>query len=274
MEFKMEFKNHATLMKGETWSLEYWQLSCADSLFSESKSLPLSDHPCIESTKSRAKRSVGVFSDVGPGYFISKQSNFFLRALPLTDMLRALLAGVNTLYGSDNNTILVNKYSDGNDFIGPHCDEASFNGLHGVLTISLGATRTYRLTSRESAGDIKDIRVQHGDVLLMKDDLQWFWTHEVPKDPECKDMRISLTFRRVLPDVAHQVMPKSLLVEKRLKKRCLQCERLTTEKHSVCPECFEKKSYKCPTCQAPVGAPWQCIQCFLAEKHKAQLPVV
>lgn len=256
------YTSYREILQGPGWGLDYWRLEEANALLKQARDLPLLDHPLIEGTTARTQRNVGVFSDDAPGYYLSKQSNFFVRSQPFATWMRALLAATNHLCEDEYNMILVNLYVDGNDSIGPHFDEPTADGIHGVLTISLGATRTYRLRSRDGDDRCHDVRVHHGDVLRMREKFQLVWTHEVPKEPECKETRISLTFRRVLPE-----LPRRPREPREMQPRaCQVCQKPTPFSSGVCKPCFAQKLFTCPQCQTPTGAPWLCITCFLSTK--------
>ena len=60
--------------------------------------------------------------------------------------LRLLLATVNDLFNARYNGILVNYYTNGEDYISDHRDdELGLDPSVGVLTISYGAERTFRV---------------------------------------------------------------------------------------------------------------------------------
>jgi len=65
-------------------------------------------------------RNVGFFSDESIGYKYSKK---LMASKPLSPLLTGLLASINKMLGTQFNGILVNKYLDGNDYIGAHSDD-------------------------------------------------------------------------------------------------------------------------------------------------------
>lgn len=96
------------------------------------------------------------------------------------------------------NGCLVNWYADGNHYIGPHSD--SERGIYSnspILTLSLGATRTFKLIPKEfiSTQYRKDLKVNNGDLLIMGGTTQSTHKHTIPKTKKCKDRRISITMR-------------------------------------------------------------------------------
>lgn len=102
------------------------------------------------------------------------------------------------------NQILVNWYENGNDYIGAHSDDEKqlIQGSE-VVTISLGATRTFRIRPKHR-GIVewlkKDFEVKSGDVLIMGGSIQSQFTHEIVKINGEKGRnvgrRISVTLRK------------------------------------------------------------------------------
>ncbi len=97
------------------------------------------------------------------------------------------------------NNCLVNWYQDGEQYIGPHSDnEKELYTLSPVISLSLGATRKFRLTPKPSykadASSV-DINVSDGDLLIMGGATQFTHYHSVPKSKTCKERRISITMR-------------------------------------------------------------------------------
>ena len=66
-----------------------------------------------------------------------------------------------------------------------------------VASISLGATRRFRLREREGRGSC-GIDLEHGSLLVMSGATQRNWLHAVPPTARTVGPRINLTFRRVL----------------------------------------------------------------------------
>jgi len=97
------------------------------------------------------------------------------------------------------NSMLANLYRDGNDRLGFHRDSEPELGPEPLIaSISLGATRRFRLREREGRGSY-GIDLQHGSLLVMAGATQRHWLHAVPQTARVVGPRINLTFRRVLP---------------------------------------------------------------------------
>jgi len=140
-------------------------------------------------------RSIGFFSDVSIGYHYSNQ---LMPSQKLTPQLTQLLKSVNLLLDADFNGILVNKYANGKDFIGQHCDDEKDLASIGVVTISYGAERIFRITSKLTGKLVKDINIKHGTIYHMSGDFQKEFKHGIPKQSKITQERISFTFRKHL----------------------------------------------------------------------------
>jgi alkylated DNA repair dioxygenase AlkB len=262
------FENEKRLMDGKKWFLDYCKVKNPDQLFEACKKLDFLNHPKIEGTVSRCKRNIGVYSNTAKGYHLSKQSNYILPSKPLPDFLSDLLQEINEYFQEDFNLLLINEYQNHKDSIGPHYDDPYGNGYHGIVTISLGATRTYRLTSRENSADTIDYKMEHGDVLIMSNIFQDLYEHSIPEEKEPCGLRISITTRRILNDKPFKHVNKvAYTYTPRKSKNCVRCGNLTREKCGVCNTCYILKSFSCPKCQQPTGAPWLCNVCYIEKKH-------
>lgn len=147
-------------------------------------------------------RDVGFFSDVSRGYFYSSQ---VMEANKLTPALKDVLNMLNHTFKSDFNGLLVNRYRDGKDTVGAHSDsEAALDPESGVVAISWGATRKFRIRRKMSgkAGTIEyDAVARHGYAIQMWGErFQNDFTHEIVAEAGVHDERISITARRHMPD--------------------------------------------------------------------------
>jgi alkylated DNA repair dioxygenase AlkB len=112
------------------------------------------------------------------------------------------------------NSVLINKYRDGKDFIKQHKDdEKIFNENPTIVSISFGASRDFvfkrilydvnnvksgRLNRKEQQMN-KTIKLEHGTVLIMAGSSQKYYSHGVPIDLECTRARYNMTFRYYNP---------------------------------------------------------------------------
>ena len=138
-------------------------------------------------------RNIGFFSDTSKGYWYSGQ---LAASQPLSASLMKLLHIVNELYGTDCNGILVNQYMNGSDYISAHSDNEAHLDPVGVIAVSYGATRTFRIRSKSSKEIVQDIKMLSGQLLHMGGDFQKEFTHEIPVEKSVKEVRYSFTFRK------------------------------------------------------------------------------
>ena len=155
----------------------------------------LEDYPpiVIYGRACRQRRSIGFFSDTSAGYSYSNQ---VAASQPLSDNLRLLLQLVNELYGASFNGVLVNRYNGGADSIGKHSDdEAGLDPEVGVVSLSYGAARKFRVRDKKGAV-VADVLTRPGLLVHMGGDFQKEFTHEVPAEKASAGVRVSFTFRR------------------------------------------------------------------------------
>lgn len=139
------------------------------------------------------QRSVAFFSDESIGYRYSGQ---IARAQPLTSELSALLSYVNERFQATYNGILVNKYANGEEYISKHSDdEHALDPRNGVMAISVGAVRKFRVRSKETGAIVVDVPTEPATILNMCGDFQKEFTHEIPVEKRVDGVRYSFTFR-------------------------------------------------------------------------------
>jgi alkylated DNA repair dioxygenase AlkB len=144
--------------------------------------------------KCKQHRNVGFFSSESIGY---NYSNKMMYSKPLTKSMSELLLIINMAIGAEFNGILVNKYIDGNDYIGAHSDEESgLDTVVGVISISYGSERKFRIRNKETKKIMCDESTTHCSILHMGGDFQKLYTHEIPIQKKIKEPRISFTFRK------------------------------------------------------------------------------
>ena len=107
-----------------------------------------------------------------------------------------LLLVINMVIGAEFNGILVNKYIDGNDYISAHSDDETGLDSVGVISISYGSERKFRIRNKETKEIMCDESTTHCSILHMGGDFQKLYTHEIPIQKKIKEPRISFTFRK------------------------------------------------------------------------------
>ncbi|KAH0480883.1 MAG: uncharacterized protein KVP18_000094 [Porospora cf. gigantea A] len=177
-----------------------------------------------------AQKSIKLFGrDVleprATAYFSSLPYQYSRRLLPpcpIPDKLQALSEQLGSLLSVAFNSVLVNHYRSGEEYIGWHADDEKEMGPsvndRVIATVSLGATRRFLLRPKKGvSSDLRsrqlkvvitapvEIALHHGDLLVMRGATQTNWKHSVPKNSRKKALkdgfqdRISLTYRVCLP---------------------------------------------------------------------------
>ncbi len=140
------------------------------------------------------QRDVGFFSDLVEQYRYSKET---FPAKPLSAKMGFIMQEVNKACQSKFNGILVNLYNNGEKCISAHSDdEKELDPQAGVVTISIGAVRKFRLRDKQSKKIIYETDLINGSCLQMLGACQKELTHEIPKEKGVISWRLSLTFRQ------------------------------------------------------------------------------
>jgi alkylated DNA repair dioxygenase AlkB len=127
-------------------------------------------------------------------------ANNLLPRQNFTPVLRVLKRRIEARCGRTFNSLLATLYRDGNDHVGYHADDDEELGPQPLIaSLSLGGTRRFWLRPKlpTPAQSAHPIALMGGDLLLMLPGLQREWEHAVLVEPECREPRINLTFRRV-----------------------------------------------------------------------------
>jgi len=142
------------------------------------------------------QRSVGFFSDISRGYNYSTSST---PANKMKPCLLELLAYINHKFNASFNGILVNKYEHGGEYIGKHSDdERTIEPDCGVIAVSFGATRKFRIRDKATGKIVLDLPMEPNKIIQMAGDFQREFTHEIPVEKRVREPRFSFTFRRHL----------------------------------------------------------------------------
>ncbi len=140
-------------------------------------------------------RLVAWYGDETAVYTYSGRVNI---PLPWHPELKTLANDVEALCSSPFNAVLANLYRDGNDSMGWHADDEPELGENPIVaSISLGASRDFRMRLRAATDITHSLQLTSGSLLIMKAGMQATWQHCVPKRKRCEQARINLTFRFV-----------------------------------------------------------------------------
>lgn len=135
----------------------------------------------------------------GDSEFAYTYSGTTKTALPWNDELRRLKETVERACGAGFNSCLLNLYHHGGEGMAWHSDDEKSLGRNTTIaSVSLGAERKFSFRHKHDHRETISIRLEHGSLLVMKDETQTHWQHTVPKSAVVKEPRINLTFRTIV----------------------------------------------------------------------------
>lgn len=141
------------------------------------------------------KRKVAWYGDQSFSY---TYSNTTKHALPWTKELAELKKLAETLTGETYNSSLLNLYHDGDEGMAWHSDaEKDLKKNGAIASMSFGAERKFMFKHKETK-DTVALLLEHGSLLVMKDNTQSNWLHRLPPSKLINTPRINLTFRSMV----------------------------------------------------------------------------
>ena len=141
------------------------------------------------------KRKMAWYGDKAFEY---KYSNISRTALVWTEELLALKGIVERISNENYNSCLLNLYHDGNEGMGWHSDDEKDLKKDGAIaSLSLGADRKFGFKHKQDKQSLY-LTLEHGSLLLMKEQVQSHWLHSLPKTSKVLKPRINLTFRTIV----------------------------------------------------------------------------
>ncbi|MDP2504197.1 alpha-ketoglutarate-dependent dioxygenase AlkB [Oceanobacter sp. 3_MG-2023] len=140
------------------------------------------------------------FADEGICY---RYSDNLLPTQPWPEPLQHLRQQVETQTRQRFNSVLATLYRSGSDSVGWHADDEPELGPAPVIaSLSVGATRIFRLRPKVAPEQQRAVPMHSGDLWLMQPQCQQHWEHAVIAEPGVQQPRINLTFRWVTPPSA------------------------------------------------------------------------
>lgn len=95
------------------------------------------------------------------------------------------------------NSCLCNLYHNGAEGMAWHSDGEKDLKKHGAIaSVTLGAQRKFGFKHKQTK-ETHYIYLEHGSLLIMKDDTQDNWLHRLPPSSKVSLPRINLTFRKI-----------------------------------------------------------------------------
>ncbi len=118
--------------------------------------------------------------------------------LPWTPTLLFLKELVEQETNESFNSVLLNLYRGGADYMSWHADDENELGLSPVIaSISLGSERIFEIKKKENSKPDLSLILNSGSLLVMGGLLQQFYHHRLKKEVKIRGVRINLTFRKI-----------------------------------------------------------------------------
>lgn len=123
-------------------------------------------------------------------------SGINLKPLPWSEELLQIKAKIEDVAKVKFTSVLLNRYRDGQDYVGWHTDAEKELGRNPVIgSVNFGATRKFQLRRIDNHSEKFEVELKHGTFLVMQGTTQHFWQHQVPKTAIKIGERLNLTFR-------------------------------------------------------------------------------
>ena len=153
------------------------------------------DEAIIFGKKILTKRKVAWYGDIPFEY---TYSNATKTALPWTENLLILKKIAEQTTGETYNSCLLNLYHSGDEGMAWHSDAEKDLKKHGAIgSMSFGAERKFAFKHKKAQEKVELI-LEHGSLLVMKDETQDFWLHRLPPTKKIFKERVNLTFRTIV----------------------------------------------------------------------------
>lgn len=152
------------------------------------------DEAIIFGKKIVTKRKVAWYGDEDFQYTYSKTTKIALR---WTEELLALKELVEKNTGENFNSCLLNLYHSGDEGMAYHSDaEKDLKKNGAIASLSLGAERKFSFKHKVT-GEKVELVLEHGSLLVMRDETQSYWLHRLPPTKKVTAPRVNLTFRTI-----------------------------------------------------------------------------
>jgi alkylated DNA repair dioxygenase AlkB len=125
-------------------------------------------------------------------------SNTTKQALVWTEELIQLKQIIEEKTSETFNSCLLNLYHNGDEAMAWHSDgEKTLKENGAIASMSFGAERIFQFKHKQTNNQIQ-LLLEHGSLLIMKDETQKHWLHRLAKSSKIKTPRINLTFRTIV----------------------------------------------------------------------------
>lgn len=134
-------------------------------------------------------------------------SNNLLQTRPWMPVLSEIRSQIETYLNFSFNSVLVNLYRNGNDYVGWHSDnEAELGEQPFIASVTFGAERRFEFRHKKSSENGR-VLLRSGTLLIMQPNFQHHWLHSLPIDQNVSEGRINLTFRKVITPALNGLSP-------------------------------------------------------------------
>ena len=141
-------------------------------------------------------RKVAWYGDEGVEY---TYSGIKMKAIEWSETLLVLKEQVEITLNCHFNSVLINLYRDGNDYMSWHSDDEKELGTNPIIaSISLGEPRDFLFRLKNVHEKKVKLTLQNGSLIVMKGQTQQFWQHALPKRKRVTLPRLNLTFRQII----------------------------------------------------------------------------
>ena len=155
------------------------------------------DEAVIFGKKILTKRKVAWYGDDNYEYTYSNSTK---KAILWTPELLKLKALAEEKTGEEFNSCLLNLYHNGEEGMAYHSDgEKDLKKNGAIASLSFGAERKFSFKHKFTKEKV-DLLLEHGSLLVMKDQTQSFWLHRLPPTKKVFTPRINLTFRTIVKE--------------------------------------------------------------------------
>ena len=128
-------------------------------------------------------------------------SNNLLETRSWTSLLSDIRAKIELCLDFSFNSVLVNWYRNGEDYVGWHADnERKLGEQPFIVSLTFGAERLFEFRHKKSL-ESGSLLLRSGTLLIMRPNFQRHWLHSVPIEKNLMAGRINLTFRKVIPKI-------------------------------------------------------------------------
>lgn len=125
-------------------------------------------------------------------------SNTTKQALVWTEELLQLKQLIEEKTSETFNSCLLNLYHNGDEAMAWHSDgEKTLKENGAIASMSFGAERVFQFKHKQT-NKLIQLLLEHGSLLIMKDETQKNWLHRLAKSSKIKTPRINLTFRTIV----------------------------------------------------------------------------